>query len=193
MKKILLLIILVLSLLPIGSVSAAPAATTTGTGATAEPCSPYPQCLFNIHGDEHLLPSTSPSYLPDIRFTDPNAPISGKDLVKLITRFILGFIGAVSLLILVIGGFMYITAQGDEGQVEKAKKAIIGAVIGIIIVLAAWTIVITVLNITDRRGGNQFLPGDNTNQGTGASTTTSTTPSSGDFKISNDVIKRAKR
>jgi len=39
------------------------------------------------------------------------------------------------------GGFLYVTGQGEPGKLEKAKKAIQNAVIGLIIGLATTTIV----------------------------------------------------
>ena len=40
--------------------------------------------------------------------------------------------------ILIVGGVMYLTSMGDEGASTKAKKLIIDAAIGIVIVLSAW-------------------------------------------------------
>ena len=47
---------------------------------------------------------------------------------------------------IVIGGYYYITAHGEEGQIEKGKKIIIGAVTGLLVIIASYTIVATVLN-----------------------------------------------
>ncbi len=50
----------------------------------------------------------------------------------------IGQIGFV--VVLLVGGVMFITAAGDEGKAEKAKKLILYAVIGLIVMLAAWGI-----------------------------------------------------
>ena len=42
---------------------------------------------------------------------------------------------------LVWGGVKYITAGGDKGQTEAARGQITGALIGLVIVFAAWAIV----------------------------------------------------
>src|SRR3989338_7654791 len=46
---------------------------------------------------------------------------------------ILGFIGIIGF---VIAGILYLTAAGDEGQIEKAKNAMMYSIIGIIIIQA---------------------------------------------------------
>ncbi|MFZ2804683.1 MAG: pilin [Patescibacteria group bacterium] len=46
----------------------------------------------------------------------------------------------------VYGGAMYLLSFGDKSRVEKGKKAIVGAAIGMAIVLGAWTMVTYVAN-----------------------------------------------
>ena len=57
-----------------------------------------------------------------------------------IIRVILSFLGVIFLLLLIYGGFMWMTAQGNEAQVDKAKKIIINSTIGLTIVLLAYAI-----------------------------------------------------
>lgn len=56
-------------------------------------------------------------------------------------QIILGLVGSLSLLMFVYGGFYFILSQGDSSKVSKAKDIIKNAVIGLIIVLASYTIV----------------------------------------------------
>jgi hypothetical protein len=42
--------------------------------------------------------------------------------------------------VFIYGGAMYLLSFGDKSRVDKGKKAIVGAAIGMFIVLAAWTI-----------------------------------------------------
>ena len=44
------------------------------------------------------------------------------------------------MLLIIYGGILWMTAMGKENQVEKAKNIIIQAVIGLVIVLAAYAI-----------------------------------------------------
>jgi hypothetical protein len=53
---------------------------------------------------------------------------------------VIGFLGIVATLIILLGGFTWMTAAGNEEKVGKAKKMIIGGIIGLIIILAAFAI-----------------------------------------------------
>lgn len=62
-----------------------------------------------------------------------------------ITNFIVSFIGPLLLLLLLIGGVMYLTSGGEEEGMNKAKRLIVSAIIGLIIVYGAFAIVSTVV------------------------------------------------
>jgi len=57
-------------------------------------------------------------------------------------------VGVIAVVMILIGGVKYITSQGDAGNVTGAKNTILYAVIGLIIVALAQTIVFFVLNAT---------------------------------------------
>ncbi len=59
------------------------------------------------------------------------------DLLTRILSFLQGFIVTLAILFIVIGGFLYITSAGNDGQMETAKKCILGAVIGLALGIAA--------------------------------------------------------
>ncbi len=52
----------------------------------------------------------------------------------------LGFLGILCVSLLVYAGFLWMTAMGEEAKIEKAKKTIWAAVIGLIIILSSWAI-----------------------------------------------------
>jgi uncharacterized BrkB/YihY/UPF0761 family membrane protein len=52
----------------------------------------------------------------------------------------LAFIGVIFLILMIYGGFIWMIARGNQQEVTKAKDLITAAVIGIIIVLAAYAI-----------------------------------------------------
>jgi len=58
-------------------------------------------------------------------------------VVTLLSRVVV----VVSILIMIWGGVLYSTAAGDEAKTRKARKAIVGAVIGLIVGLLAPTVV----------------------------------------------------
>lgn len=52
----------------------------------------------------------------------------------------LTLVGLIFLILTVYAGFLWMTARGDEGQVEKAQEIITASVIGLIIVVSAYAI-----------------------------------------------------
>jgi len=71
-----------------------------------------------------------------------------KNTVINILQWVLGILALVAVVMIIIGGFQWMTASGNEERIEKAKKVISAAVIGLIIVLLAWAIVIFVVGTT---------------------------------------------
>lgn len=53
---------------------------------------------------------------------------------------VLAFIGVLFLGLMIYGGFTWMTARGNDQDVEKAKDLIQAAIIGLVIVLAAYAI-----------------------------------------------------
>jgi len=74
---------------------------------------------------------------------------SGSDpvaLIKKVVQFLIIIIGAISVIMIIFGGFKYITSGGDSNNVQGAKNTIMYAIIGLVIVLFAQGIVTFVLN-----------------------------------------------
>ncbi|MBI4812329.1 hypothetical protein HY798_02700 [Candidatus Falkowbacteria bacterium] len=66
--------------------------------------------------------------------TDPT------DIISTIIQIALSFLGVIFLVLMIYGGYLWMTASGNEQQVEKAKGMIKNALIGLIIVIAAYAI-----------------------------------------------------
>jgi len=75
-----------------------------------------------------------------------------------IIQWILGLLGLISVVMILFGGFTWMTAGGNEEKISKAKKIISAAVIGLIIVLLAWAIVIFVVNTSSEVTGINPAP-----------------------------------
>lgn len=58
----------------------------------------------------------------------------------LIIGVVLSFVGALFLVLMIYAGILWMTAQGNDQQVTKAKGLLINAVVGMIIVFAAYAI-----------------------------------------------------
>lgn len=79
----------------------------------------------------------------DEDITSKNLQLGNKDLdaaVIGIINVLLGFLGLIAVIIILIGGFKWMTAGGGEEKVEEAKKMIFSGIIGLAIVLSAWAI-----------------------------------------------------
>lgn len=72
------------------------------------------------------------------------------DLRDTVRRFInigLGFLGVLTVLMVIYGGYMWLTAAGNEESVEKGKQILLWAIIGAIVISIAWTISSYVLQV----------------------------------------------
>ena len=55
-------------------------------------------------------------------------------------NYLLGLVGSIALLFLIIAGVMYMTAGGSEEKITTAKRILTGAIIGLGIVLLAYSL-----------------------------------------------------
>lgn len=62
-------------------------------------------------------------------------------MFKRITDVMLFITGAVSVIMLIIGGIRYVVSNGDAGAVTSAKNTILYAIIGIIVTILAYAVV----------------------------------------------------
>ena len=89
--------------------------------------------------------------VPTIDVPTPEAGFKG-DFGALLNFFITWaiIIGAIAALMMILmGGFSYITAQDDAEKAEGARKTITNGVIGLIIVASAFVIWRLIISITD--------------------------------------------
>ncbi len=71
--------------------------------------------------------------------TGSTAPNIAESIGYLID-IVLGMLGLALVILLVYAGFLYLTSQGNEEQIKKAKGTISNAVIGIVIVISAYAL-----------------------------------------------------
>ena len=62
-------------------------------------------------------------------------------VVSFVVNILLFVVGAVSVIMLIIGGIRYAVSGGDSGAVTSAKNTILYAIIGLIVALLAYVIV----------------------------------------------------
>ncbi|HPQ82448.1 MAG TPA: hypothetical protein PL191_01765 [Candidatus Saccharimonas sp.] len=63
------------------------------------------------------------------------------DIIKTVVNVLLYILGAVAVIMIIIGGIKYTTSQGDSSAVTSAKNTILYSVIGLIVALIAYAIV----------------------------------------------------
>ena len=72
-----------------------------------------------------------------------NNVLGDADLPEVIGRIInvaLGLLGTVAVVVILIGGFKWMTAGGNDDQVAEARKWIFSGIIGLGIIMSAWAI-----------------------------------------------------
>jgi hypothetical protein len=70
-----------------------------------------------------------------------------EELVLNLTRYVMGIIGVIAIVMIVIAGFRMVISGGNEGSVKAAKNQLTWAVIGLIVALLAYTIVAIIQNV----------------------------------------------
>jgi len=63
-----------------------------------------------------------------------------REIAAQVINVILGFLGIVAVIIVLAGGFKWMTAGGNQDKVDEAKKLMAAGAIGLVIVLAAFGI-----------------------------------------------------
>lgn len=90
--------------------------------------------------------------------TAGNCSTPGKSIeaiIQTVINFLSAIIGTVAVVMIVVGGFKYITSGGDSGKVAGAKSTLIYAIIGLVIVAMAQFIAQFVLKeVTKSGNGN---------------------------------------
>ncbi len=73
----------------------------------------------------------------------------GPDMMTIIKNLLnttFGVVGVIAVVMMIIGGFYYLTSQGSPERVQKGKNTILYGIVGLIIVLSAFAIVNFVLS-----------------------------------------------
>lgn len=107
-----------------------------------------------LHGHSvHAAALTQNDYFGGGNVTGENfagtAGLSAGDLpttIASLIRVILGMLGIVAVIIILIGGFKWMTSGGNDDKVKSARKVMTSGIIGLVIVLSAFAIAQFVLS-----------------------------------------------
>ncbi|NCN99871.1 hypothetical protein GW920_02005 [Candidatus Falkowbacteria bacterium] len=61
-------------------------------------------------------------------------------IIGMIIGAFFGFLGITFIVLMVIAGFNWMTARGNDEQIQKSKDSIRSALIGLVVSLSGWTI-----------------------------------------------------
>ena len=82
------------------------------------------------------------------KFNAKGTEITANGVIYKVVKFVLSFLAALAVVIIIINGFIYITSGGDEARVGVARTWLVYAIVGLIIVLLAWVVVRTISTLT---------------------------------------------
>ena len=103
--------------------------------------------------------------------TKATGQLFGKQgIFNIVTDILLFIIGAISVIMLIIGGIRYVVSGGDQGAVTSAKNTILYAIIGIVVAFLAYGAVTFVTGQLDRTTSSPNTPAGNGNGNTPAPT-----------------------
>ena len=130
----------IVSLLSAAALVVVPIALPAGVAYAASGAS-IGNCLAQ---GSNLSAPTSSTDCPDNGTDNGNTNIN--NIIKTIINVFSWVVGVVAVIMIIVGGFRYVTAGGDSNNVSSAKNTIIYAIIGLVIVAMAQFIVQFVLN-----------------------------------------------
>lgn len=95
----------------------------------------FQKCLNNkgLQGAAGSLQPISESYYGE-------TPMTLEQVIGTVIKTALSLLGVIFLVLTIYGGYIWMTARGDEKEAEKAMGIIKMAVIGIVVVLSAYAI-----------------------------------------------------
>ena len=94
-----------------------------------------------VHAQGFISPTDNPGAISSAT----GGQGSFRSLALTIVNFFLTFLGLIAVVMIIYGGFLYVTAAGNQEKIESAKKIIMYAIIGIVVILLSFAIVNTIL------------------------------------------------
>lgn len=88
--------------------------------------------------------------VPDSGGTGLPNDSSARDFIVRVINIALALAGLIAVFFLILGGFRYVTSLGNEEAAGQAKKIILNAIIGIVIIILSFVIVRVISNAVAR-------------------------------------------
>lgn len=101
--------------------------------------------MFGFTGS--VLAQQENPYIPDsINNEIVLPPTDPTTVIIRIINLALGFLALIAVVLILAGGFIWMTAGGNDDKVAKAKKILTNGLIGLVIIAAAWGIAMFAVN-----------------------------------------------
>lgn len=100
----------------------------------------------------------------------PSTLFGDTGIFSQITNVLLFIIGAVAVIMLIIGGLKYVISGGDATKVQSAKNTILYALVGVVVAILAYAVVNFVIS--------SFAPSSTTSGSTSSTSSSSSSSSS---------------
>lgn len=74
-------------------------------------------------------------------------PLTGNNgVLRRVTRIVAVITGSVAVIMVLVGGIMYITSGGDPGKVSTAKNTVVYAAVGLVIIVLAQALIAFIIS-----------------------------------------------
>lgn len=108
-------------------------------------------------GLDKLKTATGDAY-PDTVFSDKKTP---SEILGQIISIALGIAFAIAVIMVIYGGYQYITSAGNEEKATSGRQTILYALIGIVIILLSFVMVRAVVGFVQKGAGSSNTPTNN--------------------------------
>lgn len=94
--------------------------------------------------------------IADVYGASSSAAPNIAQIIASIIQYALSFLGVIFLVLLIYGGFLWMTAGGDQEKVTKSKEILRNVLIGLIIILGSYTITYFVIENLTKASGTYY-------------------------------------
>ena len=101
-----------------------------------------------------LIAVELPFLLPETAFAASSGIAQVENFFKNVSGTLASFVGSVGVIILIIGGYMYMTASGSPEKRDKAKNTMKWAASGMVIVIGAIALANIIVSISKQSFGS---------------------------------------
>lgn len=111
---------------------------------------------LTLEAQVQIDPQYKPQYAANITPKEGdlknNRAAAGIIVLQLIAGSLIYLAGPAAILMIAIGGFLYITGRNDQNSLEAAKKTLVYAIAGLVIILISFAVVTNIINIVGVTG-----------------------------------------